>query len=75
MLFLMKIHLVKLYSKDQPNNWLCFDFKEHRIIPTDYTIKSYHVEKNYRSPKSWAIEVSNDNSSCKLLMNKMTALI
>ena len=57
----------ELYSKDQPNNWFCFDFKEHRIIPTDYTIKSYHVEKNYRSPKSWAIEVSNDNSSWEII--------
>ena len=51
------------YSQDQPNNWLCFDFKHWRIIPTDYTIKSYNVTQNYRSLKSWAIEGSSDNLS------------
>lgn len=29
-----------VFGNHQENEWLCFDFKEHRIIPTHYTIKS-----------------------------------
>lgn len=57
----------EFYTKDQPDNWICFDFKEHRIIPTDYTIKSYDCIQNYRSAKSWKLEVSNDNNSWEVI--------
>lgn len=57
----------EFYSKNQEGNWLCFDFKEHRIIPTDYTIKSYDCIENYRCTKSWVIEISNDNENWEVI--------
>ncbi|KAK8899377.1 hypothetical protein M9Y10_001692 [Tritrichomonas musculus] len=49
-------------SKDLPNSWLCFDFKERRVIPKNYTIRSYIATIKYGChPKSWVIEGSDDN--------------
>lgn len=48
------------YSNDKQDQWLCFDFIEHKIIPTNYTIKS---TSSADKPKSWVIEGSNDNST------------
>lgn len=48
-------------SKNEKNSWICFDFKEHKIIPTNYTIKSIPYESNNNHPKSWVVEGSNDN--------------
>ena len=41
------------------DQWLCFDFQKHKIIPSNYTIKS---TASLDKPKSWVIEGSNDNS-------------
>jgi hypothetical protein len=41
------------YSKDEPNQWVCWDFHEMRVRPTHYTIKSARL-------KSWVIESSLD---------------
>ncbi|KAK8835829.1 hypothetical protein M9Y10_040377 [Tritrichomonas musculus] len=49
-------------SKNRSGSWLTIDFNEHRIIPTDYTIRSYKTYPNWAHPKSWVVEVSNDNS-------------
>lgn len=38
--------------------WICFEFKKHNIILTNYTIRSY-ISGRYH-PKSWIIEGSND---------------
>jgi hypothetical protein len=38
-------------SKDEPGQWLCWDFGDLRIKPTAYTISSY-------APKSWVLEGS-----------------
>ena len=46
-------------SKNEPDQWICFDFKNHKITPTDYTIRSY--SNGIWHPKSWVIECSNDN--------------
>ena len=48
-------------SNEKSNNWLCIDFKDHRIIPTDYSIRSYPCSYNSHHPKSWIVECSNDN--------------
>ena len=55
-------------STPQPNSWICFDFKNHRIIPTDYSIKKSknHNVNSYNS-RSWVIEVSNDNESFEII--------
>lgn len=48
-------------SKDEVNPWICFNFKNHQIILTNYTIRSYYGTNDHH-PKSWIIEGSNDNS-------------
>lgn len=47
-------------SRNLPNSWFCLDFKDHRVIMTDYTVGSTY--NNYH-PKSWVIEGSNDNNT------------
>ena len=47
------------YSQGYERSWLCFDFKDHKVIPTNYTIKSLVSCNNL---KTWVIEGSNDNS-------------
>ncbi|KAK8888729.1 hypothetical protein M9Y10_033463 [Tritrichomonas musculus] len=46
-------------SKNEPDQWICFDFKNYKITPTNYTIRSYSYGSWH--PKSWVIECSNDN--------------
>ena len=60
----------KFLSENKPNQWICYDFKERRVIPTSYSLCSYGTNSdcpkagNYRDLlKSWVIEVSNDRSS------------
>lgn len=51
------------HSKNLQNSWICIDFKDNQIIPDSYEIKTYPCSANDQHPKSWVIEVSNDNSS------------
>ena len=55
------------YSRDEPNSWICYDFKDRRIIPTYYTIMSICWSQNDQHPKSWVIECSNDKSSWEIV--------
>lgn len=48
-------------SNNAPGQWLCFDFKERRVIPTDYTIRTFNSTSCYL--RNWVIEGSEDNSS------------
>ncbi|KAK8844509.1 hypothetical protein M9Y10_024374 [Tritrichomonas musculus] len=50
------------YQSDQ-NVWVLFDFKDHQIIPTDYTIRStnYGGKDSHYHPRNWVLEISNDN--------------
>jgi hypothetical protein len=41
------------YSSDEPGQWVCWDFHEMRVSPTNYTIKAQYL-------KSWVIEGSVD---------------
>lgn len=43
-------------SNNQQNGWICFDFKENRIIPKYYQIRS----GTYGYPTDWKIECSDD---------------
>jgi hypothetical protein len=46
------------------NNWLCYDFKARRIVPTHYSIRSlYCGGVNRGNPKSWLVEVSSDGTN------------
>jgi hypothetical protein len=42
------------------NNWICYDFKERRIAPTHYTIRTFGAGPH---PASWLIETSADGKS------------
>ena len=46
-------------SRYGENQWICYDFKDRRVTPTGYTVKT---SKGYGCDhlKSWVIEVSND---------------
>ena len=52
---------------NQENNWICFDFRNYRVIPTDYTMKSMNFGKGWCHPKSWVLEGSNDNITFEVL--------
>ena len=55
------------WSNLKSNSWLCFDFKQNRVIPSDYTIRSCSCSVNWAHPKSWVIEGSNDNGSWSII--------
>jgi hypothetical protein len=42
------------------NNWLCYDFKERRIVPTHYAIRTYNFGSGNSHLKSWLVETSAD---------------
>lgn len=47
---------------------MCIDFKQHKIIPTEYTIRTMiNCEPNYVNLKGWIIEVSNDGCYWELI--------
>lgn len=47
-------------TKNVPNSWFCFEFRNHQVIPTDYIIRSRSYENNFH-PKTWKVEGSTDN--------------
>ena len=52
-------------SQSEKNGWICFDFKDHRVLPTDYKIRSYCGSPNYL--KSWIVEGSIDNEKWEVI--------
>ena len=47
-------------SNDRKDSWICYDFKDRRVIPTSYSIRSSSLGCGSSHPKSWVLEVSND---------------
>lgn len=43
------------YTDNLQNSWICFDFKDHRIIPTSYIIKSGWHLQNGHHPRMWIV--------------------
>jgi hypothetical protein len=43
-------------SKDEPGQWVCWNFQEMRLRPTHYRVWSFHL-------KSWVVESSLDGSN------------
>jgi hypothetical protein len=43
-------------SKDEPGQWISWDFREMRVSPTHYTMMAY-------SPTSWVVEGSLDGTN------------
>jgi hypothetical protein len=45
------------------NNWICYDFKERRIVPTHYAIRTHREGPGKAHLKSWLVETSADGKS------------
>jgi hypothetical protein len=45
------------------NNWVCYDFKERRIVPTHHTIRSNGNGPGDLHMRSWLVETSADAKS------------
>ena len=45
------------------NNWICYDFKERRMVPTHYTIRTNHWGTGRFHLKSWLVETSADGEN------------
>lgn len=56
----------RFQSENIPNSWICFEFKENKVVPTHYQIMPC-CSPNYSNPKSWVIEGSNDDINWELL--------
>lgn len=57
-------------SQNFPNSWILFDFRDHKILPTNYTIRtiSYFDEiHGSRHLKSWIVEGSSDNENWEII--------
>lgn len=54
-------------SKNMSNSWICFNFKQHKVIPKAYSIRTIRGHPNTFYPKSWVIEGSNDNNSWEII--------
>lgn len=52
-------------SQSEKDGWLCFEFLGHRVIPTDYKIRSYSGSPNYL--KSWVLEGSDDKEKWEVI--------
>ena len=50
-------------SSNEEDTWICYDFKERRVLPTSYSVRSNDDGPGRAHLKSWVIEVSNDGSS------------
>lgn len=51
-------------SKNEQDSWICFDFKNCRVVPTNYHIKSYNggCSSSWHHPKTWVIEGKSDEN-------------
>ena len=55
-------------SENAINTWLCYDFKDKRVSPTSYTLRSrFNGSKDAHNLKSWVIEASNDGTSWQII--------
>lgn len=63
-------HEKKSYvSTNELDSWICYEFKEHQVTPTSYTIRarSYH---DCCYPRNWVLEGSNGNDQWEMLDEK-----
>jgi hypothetical protein len=50
-------------SANEPNQWICFDFKAMKIRPTHYSVRTCSGGPNTIHLKNWVIEGSADGTS------------
>ena len=46
-------------SGREPDSWIRYDFKERRVTPTSYSVRT---DGGCSQPRSWVLEISNDGS-------------
>jgi hypothetical protein len=51
------------HSRNESNQWICFDFKAMKIRPTHYSIRTFGPGPNNYHLKNWVIEGSTDGES------------
>ena len=51
-------------SNNEADSWICYNFKDRRVAPESYSIRSHD---GLSHPKSWDLEVSNDGASWKVV--------
>jgi hypothetical protein len=52
------------HSRDSPNSWICYDFKNMTIRPTHYSLRSRcNAGRGNHQLKNWAIEGSADGTT------------
>ena len=61
-----RTHL-SFWSNDEPNSWICYDFKDRRVTPTSYSLRSCGGGPGSLNIKSWVFEASNNGTSWHLL--------
>lgn len=54
-------------TKNKPNSWLMFDFKDNLVELTGYSLMSIPSLINNTHPRSWALEASNDLEDWNIL--------
>jgi hypothetical protein len=47
------------FTKGEPNQWICYDFRDSSVRPTHYSLLSYLTQAG-NHPRNWVIEGSND---------------
>lgn len=61
-------HFSTFQSSNKADSWLCYDFKEARVKPSFYSLRSNSLGgKGWFHPRSWCIEGSNDQKKWKIL--------
>ena len=56
------------YSKNEKNSWIKFDFKERKVKPSAYSIRSNNWGGvGHWHPQHWVIEGSNDDNEWTVL--------
>lgn len=55
------------YSNKEGFYWLCYDFKEKKVKPSHYSVRSYADCSNSYNIVNWNIEGSNDGETWKVL--------
>ena len=54
-------------SKNLPDSWICYDFKDSRVSPTSYSVRSFPYGPRNNHLKSWVFEVSKDGDEWTII--------
>lgn len=49
-------------SANEPNSYVMFDFLDHKLKLTHYTLKTYNQDQQWRHLKSWVVEGGNNGA-------------